>query len=857
MSAFYTNCQIMGNNILYRGVENGKRVKRRIPYKPTLYTPAPGQKSNFKTLYGMPLKPIEFDSIGDLKEFKTQYEGVDNFQIFGDIRHDYAFISDTFRGDIDWDLTQVVLAYIDIEVGSENGFPEPEHASEPVTAITLHVGGRFWVFGQGDFETDRTDVTYYQAQDEKDLLRTFLSVWVDHAPDLVTGWNTNQFDFPYLINRMQRLFMGADGEDILKTLSPWNWIKDRTAHFHKKETAVYDIAGVAMIDYLDLYKKYGPGNKQESYTLNYIASVEIGEAKIDYSEHEDLYTLYKRDHQKFIEYNIRDVELVMKIEDKMRLLELAMTLAYDAKVNYEDVFMQVRMWDSIMYNHLKTKGIMVPPKKDSSKREQFIGAYVKDPDPGMYHWVASFDFQSLYPHLIMTFNLSPETLVEPSDYDDEIEAWFNDNHGRVNLDNMLSKRLDTSILQRKGMTVTPNGQLFRVTEQGFLAEIMDTMYQDRAQYKKLMTQAIREKESCTDPDKLNDITKRIARYNNLQQAKKVCLNSAFGAIGNPFFRFFDVRIAEAITLSAQLSIIWIQQELNRFINVYTGAKDGDYVIASDTDSVYVTFKTIVDKAYTPAKQAEMGPLAIIRSLDKLCEKIIGPNIDAFCQDLVTYTNAFDQRLIMKREALADKAIWTGKKHYMINVYNNEGVEYTKPKLKIVGMEAIKSTTPGICRATIKEAFEIIINKDERTLRAHVDAFRDKFMSSTVHDIAKPSGMNGLVDYDGGSEIYKKRTPIHTKGALVYNHWLEKLKLMKKYQAIKDGDKLKYVYLREPNPLQASVVSFTTVIPPEFDLTEYIDYNVMFEKTFLDQITQVTNVIGWKLEEVSSLEALFG
>lgn len=876
---FYTNVQHYGNYVLFRGVVGGKRVKKRLPYKPRLYTLGTNYKSPFKTLYGQPLEEVQFDSINDQKEFKNKYKHVSSFKIFGDNRHEYSFISDYYTKDIEFNFSEIVVAYIDIEVGSQNGFPEPAHANEPITAITLHVGGKFHVFGYGNgtdqtFTTTREDVSYNLCVDEKDLVRKFMGVWTDHYPDIVTGWNACRslrmgngnagFDFTYLINRMERLFMGSDGEDIIKTLSPWGWVKNRTMRLGKEEIHFHEIAGVAMIDYIDLYMKFSATPSQESYKLDYIGSVEVGTKKIDYSEYQSLYDLFTENYQKFIDYNIGDVDLVMKIEAKNALIEQIVTLAYDARVNFEDVFSQVRMWDTIIMNELKRKGIMMPPKKENPKTEQFIGGYVKEPRPGHYKWLASFDFTSLYPHLIMMFNISPETLLLPQDWDDELLAWFEKCNFGLNVDNienLLEKHYDTEILKRKKVTLTSNKQLFRTDIRGFLPDIMDRMYKDRAAYKKKMTEQKKLLEKETDPAKKPAIEALITKYNNLQASKKIQLNSAFGAVGNQYFRFFDVRMAEAITTSARLSVQFIQKRLNEFINKYTGQTRGDYVIASDTDSVYVTFQTIVDKAYTLEQQKEMGPGKVIEALDKVCEKVVAPQVKAFCQELADYTNAYEQKLEMKREALVDQGIWVKKKNYMLNIYNMEGVQYAKPKLKITGMAAIKSSTPGVCRIAVKEAYEIIINTgDVKQLREYNEQFKTKFFAMPVQDIAAPLGMHGLDKYDntgaGTDSIFKKKTPPHVKGAIVFNNWLKKKELTRKYQSIKEGEKLKWVYLKEPNPMQSEVLSFTTIIPLEFGVSQYIDYEHMYEKNYLTQITRVTDAINWQLEEISTLEHLF-
>jgi DNA polymerase elongation subunit (family B) len=870
---FYTNVQHYGNYVLYRGVVDGKRFKKRMEYKPRLYTAAK-RKTEYMTLYGQPLEEIQFDSINDCKDFKKKYQDVPNFKIYGDNRHEYSFISDFFQKEIEWNISDIVVAFIDIEVGSQNGFPEPEQAFEPVTAITIHVGGKFWVFGCGDFVTTREDIVYTKCADEKELIKGFLKVWTTYMPDIVTGWyacrsliNGNPdpgFDFSYLINRMERLFMGSNGEDLVKTLSPWGWVRSKKVRTGKGEedfVTFHEIAGVAMIDYIDLYKKFSATPSQEAYTLNYISSVEVGEKKIDYSEYEDLHTLYLKDYQKFIEYNIHDVDLVRKIDAKNGLIEQIITLSYDAKVNYEDVFSQVRMWDTIIMNELKHKGIMMPPKKVTAKTEQFSGGYVKEPKPAMYKFLASFDFKGLYPHLIMMFNLSPETLLQPTDYDEKLIDWMQKNAYDITVDGLLEQEIDTSICKEFNLALTPNKQLFRNDIRGFLPEIMDRMVKDRDRYKKQMIAAKKELEKTTettDPAERERIEARITKFSNLQSSKKIQLNSAFGAVGNEFFRFYDIRIAEAITMSAQLSVRWIQKHLNAFINKYTGAANGDYVIASDTDSVYVTFETIVNKAFPADLQKERGTRALIQSLDKVCQKVVTPQIEQFCMNLKNYTNAYEQRLEMKREALVDKAIWVKKKNYMLNIWNMEGVEYAKPKLKITGMAAIKSSTPSICRAKVKEAYELIMNtNNQNELREFCDKFKEEFFKMKVQDISAPLAMNHLDKYDGGEGIYKAKTPPQTKGALVFNMWLKRLNLTKKYQLIKEGGKLKYVYLKQPNPLQSDVVSFTTVIPKEFGIDDYIDYEAMYEKNFLVQITRVTDVIGWQLEEISTLEHLFG
>jgi DNA polymerase elongation subunit (family B) len=742
-------------------------------------------------------------------------------------------------------MSKVLVAYIDIEVGSENGFPEPRQANEEVTAITVKIRDNYFVFGCGDYVKHRDDVHYAKCRDERDLLSRFLEFWTRFHPDVVSGWNIKFFDIPYLVNRITKLFDEAEA----KKLSPWNKLSMREVMFMNRDHQSYDMVGIAALDYIELYKKF-TYSQQESYRLDHIAHVELGEKKIDYSEFENLHQLYKQDFQKFVEYNIKDVELVEKLEDKMKLIELALTLAYDNKVNYDDVFTQVRMWDAIVYNYLKRKNTVIPPMKKGEKNSQYEGAYVKEPKPGLYNWVASFDLNSLYPHLIMQYNISMETLVRK----ETLDATMRDMADRASVNALLGEELNLDILKDYNITLTPNGQYFKTTEQGVMPEIMDSMYKDRTRYKKLAIEAKKKIETVLDDkNKVSYLEKQIARYNNLQLAKKVTLNSAYGAMGNQYFRFFDIRVAEAITTSGQLSIRWIENKMNDYMNKLLKTKGEDYVIASDTDSIYLNLGPLIDKLYPNVND----PNKVIQFMDKVCEQKLQPFIDKTYQDLADYVNAYQQRMEMKRESLADKAIWTAKKRYILNVYNNEGVQYAKPKLKIMGLEAVKSSTPSACRTKIKEAIDIIMTKTEDDLHKFIQKFRKEFKTMPIEDISFPRSVNGLAEYGDAAQIYKKGAPIHVKGALVYNHFLRTLKLTKKYQLIQEGEKIKFVYLKQPNIFNNNTLAFLSGLPKQLDAEQYIDYELQFQKSFLDPLDIILSSIDWHTEKVESIDSFFG
>ena len=845
MSFYYTNVNVAGDSVLFRGIKDGKRIRQKIKYKPRFWVNGSGD-SVWKTLEGIPVHEMKFESIRDARNFLKQYESVQNFKIYGLNRYDCAFISDHFPNDFDWDVNHVCIAYLDIEVGSENGFPSPDRASETITAISVEISGTMYVFGCEDFNNNSDNVKYFKCSDEFELINKFLDLWSHFYPDIVTGWNTKFFDIPYLVNRIHRLF-GDDSTQAI-ALSPWGRVNPYEVMFKNKKEVCYDIVGVSELDYYELYRKYSSNPNQESYKLDHICSVELGERKVDYSEYANLHQLYRLDYQKFIEYNIRDVELVKKLEDKLRLIELALTLAYDAKANYDDVFSQVRMWDTIIYNALKKKHVVIPPKSKNVKKDQYAGAYVKDPILGMHNWVASFDLNSLYPHLIMMYNLSPETLIEHSDYDGEIHELIKQN---VSVDRLLFQYIDTRALKNKKVSLTPNCQFFSIEKQGFLSELMETMYEDRAMYKKKAIDAKKKLQTSTSVSERIDLEKQISKYNNIQLAKKVTLNSAYGAIGNSFFRFFDVRIAEAITLSGQLAIKWIEKKLNDHLNKILKSKE-DYVIASDTDSIYLNLGPLIEKALGEVTDKKK----VITMMDKFCNENIQPFIDKSYQELADYVNAYSQKMIMKREALADKAIWTAKKRYLINVYDNEGVRYDIPQLKIMGLEAIKSSTPMVCREKIKDAFKIMVDGSEAKLIKFIDQFRKEFKTLPAEEVAFPRSVNDLKKYSDERAIFSKGTPIHVKGSLIYNHTLAEKNITKQYETINDGDKIKFMYVREPNPLQCTVISFPNILPKEFDLQQYLDYNTQFDKTFLEPLKIVMDAINWSTEKQNTLESLF-
>jgi len=857
MSEFYTHVSVRGNYILYTGYKNGKRVREKVKFSPTLYVPAgPDQikTTPWRTLDNLPVVPFEFDSISDCREMIEEYKDVQGYQIYGNTDYQYQFIGDRYPN-LEYDPNTLKVCYLDIETQCEDGFPTVEKADQKVNIITV----RFLQQGQETIHTYclgrakpvQNNHMVFEYDSEKEMLQAFIEQWKYYDFDIITGWNIQFFDIPYLVNRITNLF--GDGE--AGKLSPWGIVKPRKVYIMQREQIAYELLGVSILDYLDLYKKF-TFVTQESYSLNHISYAELGEKKASFEGFDGILDMYTRDFQKFVQYNVKDVDLVVKLEQKLKLLELALALAYSAKVNLVDVFSQVRTWDTIIYHYLNSKKIVIPQKNIEEKDTAFVGAYVKEPQVGMHKWIVSFDLDSLYPHLIMQYNISPEMkhdmgkrgTLRPEDilYPDSEEA----------KKQFLLLKDHQEVIREKNLSMAANGVYFKRDKQGFLPELMETMYKERKMYKEKMLDAKRrlKNEKNLSKEEEQKIKFDISKYHNFQLVRKIQLNSAFGAVGNQYFRYYDLDLAEAITVSGQLSIRWIENALNVFLNKTVGTSDVDYVIASDTDSVYLCLDKLVDKSFkgkTPDNEK------IVKFLDKACNEIINPFIEKKYVELYEIMNSFGQKMHMKRESIASKGIWTAKKRYMLNVLMGEdNVLLNEPEMKIMGIETTRSSTPQIVRDGLKKAIHIIMNSDEDALISFKDDFKNKFISSPVEAIAFPRGCNGVSEYSDSSSIYKKSTPIAVKGALLFNHHLKKHKLTKKYSAIKDGEKVKFVYLKTPNPIGEHVISFTNTLPKELELHNYIDYTKQFEKSFIEPLSTIVKVIGWDLERRTTLESLF-
>ncbi len=846
MTSFYTSVERFGNNILWRGYENGKRFSYKVPFRPTLYvhTPKSGEEGYTSLTGQYKLSPHKFGDMREAKDFIEEYKGIPNMKIFGNTNYITQFIQEKYPDKIEFDINMINIASFDIEVDIGDGYADINQADKEITSIAYHSSrsARYTLLGRKDYDKTKTatginqdDIEFIKFETEEALLRYFVKLWSTDYPDIVTGWNVEYFDIQYIVTRIIRLL----GEDVAKQLSPWKHIKQRSTEIFNKVQSTYRISGMTIVDYMDAFKKFGyKYGPQESYKLDHIGYSVLGKKKLDYSDYGGLTELYEQNPQLYLDYNLRDTQLIEELEDETSLLQLVMTVAYGGGVDYKDAFGTVGIWESTIYRRLIADKI-VPPIKGGpgDNLGALVGGYVKDPDQGMHPWVVSFDLNSLYPHLMLQFNMSPET-------------WIDDRREYVTQDMVLS---DDYINDDPSVSVAANGVCFNNKKVGIIPEIIDEYYNNRSVIKKQMIAVEQQLEVETDAREIKRLKREVNQLHNSQMSIKIAMNSLYGATANKYFLYYISEMAEAITTSGQLAIRYAQKSVNNYMNKVLGTKDKDYIIYIDTDSIYVNFGDLIQEVFgtkdIDKKQGE-------EFLDKICSTKIEQVIENGYLELQRQMGAYRNAMVMKREKITDRAIFVAKKRYILNVLNSEGVHYEKPKISVTGLESVRSSTPEVCREKMRSVFSVIMNGTESDVQIYIKDFKDEFKSLPVEAIAKTSGTDDIEKYKHPVTLFRKGCPIHVRGSIVYNHHLAQNKLAKRYPAIQSGDKVKLIYMKVPNPIQQNVISFPGVLPKEMELTKYIDYDTQFDKVFLTPIQGILDALGWSSEKVDTIEDFF-
>jgi DNA polymerase elongation subunit (family B) len=828
--SFYLNSKLYGNNVLVRGIRDGKRFIERVPFQPTLYSRV-NRETGFKSLFDENLLPTVFDDINAARNYIQKYKDVDNFPVFGNTAYQFQWISEEYKNEIDYDLSQIKVMSIDIETTVDYGFPDYFNPLEAITLITARdkVSQAITTFGCWEYHDSEPGETYVQCVDEEDLLCRFINWFHKDCPDIITGWNTDDFDIPYLICRARKIV----GEEVTKKLSPFGVIKHRDVEIQGKMKQEYDIYGVASLDYLALFRKFA-FLKFENEKLDTVAFHVLKRNKVSnpFASFKEFYT---KDPQLFIKYNIVDVKLVDELEAELKLIELAISIAYMAKINFDDVYSPVKMWDTIIYNHLLDQGIVVPMKTPGVK-QQIEGAFVKEVVKGRYRWIVSFDLASLYPHIIMALNMSPETICNKM-IDITVAELLSGDRSKV----------------RAGFSLAPNGSMYDMSKKGFLPFLMSKYYNGRKTVKNeilaLKKELEKNRHDMTDAE-IRAMEAKITAKKNLQQALKIAINSAYGALAQSSFRFFDTRIAEGITMSGQLIIQNAMRSGNGFLNKLLNT-DKDYVLMADTDSSYFDMDPFMNEFY-PNKGLEDS----VNFMCKVCDGRMQNTLNKACDDLSESLNWNQGFINFKREAIASAGLIVAGKNYALLVHDNEGVRYEEPDLKVMGLALVRSSTPDVVKDPLKKCIEVILQGTEDSLQSYVREVEEMYMKQPHDVIAFPRGVNNLAKYSSNSSIYvKAHCPIQVRASLLYNHLLKHHGLNDR-EPIQEGGRVKYIYLKEPNTLRENVVGFTEKIPEEFNLIRYVDYDTMFQKSFIEPLKKLTEAVGWNYKEVASLESLF-
>lgn len=811
--------------------EDGDRIDTEVPFTPFLYTEKDGANDGL-SIFKTPLKKHYFKNSFERNKFVNDTK---NGRLFGNLPVDQQFLVETFKEDVhkeEFSKHPLKVYFIDIETYSPNEFPIPSKAKDPVTLITIldTITGKIHTWGlKKDYTPKLPNVTYYKCDCEEDLFERFVNFWKKDPPDILTGWNTEMFDIPYIINRAKNLL----GEEFIKQLSPVRELNYRE-NFQKfgKDIGRWYISGISCLDYMEIYKTYSKGDR-ESFSLNYIAEYELNEGKLAINA-TNLSTLADTDWENFVDYNIQDVDLLRKLEEKLNYLKIIRLLAYKGCTNFERALGKVSIVTGAMTLQAAKQGFVIPTFKNETTREALEGGYVREPERGLKEAIVSFDVNSLYPNTIITLNISPETklgkiVTGDLETDKEVQVKLvNGGSFTVTVDKLKD------FLKKENVSLSKAGVLYSQKFKGVCPNLINSIYDERVYARGKMIELKKSKK------KDKETTDSIQYFDTLQYTLKILLNSIYGTFANKHSAFMDIDNASSITLTGQA----VAKAGGHIINQYakdTFKIDESLILSGDTDSLYITIQPILDKlGITLATDCVIDPK--VHTIVNAIDKHLGVKILDWAREEL---NSADPRFVFKREAIADVGSFLMKKRYIIRILDEEGVPMKK--FKYVGVELARSTTPKPVKAIIQKTIETaFLTKDvKKTNEVFREAY-DLFKNLNISEASFRKAVKEPDKYTAGASLNKfnKGTPCHVKAALAYNFLLEKLNLTKKYETIKSGQKVKFFYAAK-NPYGLDAIAFCGDYPKEFrDIA--IDYDKMFNKIVAPPIESVYDAIGWHL-----------
>ena len=812
---------------------------QKFDYKPYAYMKS--QTGTYRSMYGDKLKKVNFWTKEDLQ----------NNKIFeSDIPIETRVLVDRYTESDEPSVSHREV-YFDIEVEVKDGFPEPAKAENKITSIALYdkLTDKYSVFILSNIQNrEKDNVIVESFKSEEELLQRFYQKYLEINPTILSGWNIDYFDIPYLYNRTTRIL----GQQIASCLSPineviWSDAKSR-----------YKIAGVSCLDYLSLYKKF-TYTQQSSYRLDFIGQLEVGIGKVEYEGTLD--DLYKNDINKFIEYNLVDVKIVKALDDKLKLIDLVRGISHVGHTPYEDVYYPSRYLEGAILVYLKNISLIAPNKaldaRDKMNRtdeDRFTGAYVKDPKPGRYEWVYDLDLTSMYPSTIMTLNISPETKLgklvgwdaeefikgTPKTYSFEIDGKVKGTYDEKQLEKVFEKKI----------SVSSNGVLYRYDKKGLIPVLLEKWFNERVEYKRLMKKY---------GDEGND--EQYGYFKRRQHVQKIVLNSLYGVLGLPVFRFYDIDNAEATTLTGQNLIKFTERIANSYYNNKLGDKE-DYCIYTDTDSVFYSAIPLVQKDFPNADlNDDKFMTEKILETAKVVQDYINESYNLFAK---RFLNCDEHRFDIKQECVAKSAFWVTKKRYGQWIINDGGV--TCDRLDVKGLDIVRSNFPVAMRELMTNVLkDILSNEDKDIIDEKILSFKKDMKTMVIADIALPTGVKKLSKFknkkqDNGAftNLYKG-TPVHVKAAWMYNDLLDYYKL-ENVEKIKNSEKIKWVYLKQ-NPLNIPQIAFKGYDDPKeiVDFIEqYIDYDKLFTRALNKKVKVFYDALKWEepIEKENTLERFF-
>lgn len=838
-------------NAIYNGRENtvtlftwdedGNRIRFETTVEPYLYIEGNG---NYESIFGTKLIKKKFNNQYSRYKFLKD-SGIK--RVFENIPLPQQFLVDTYwkvNEELEFNTHPIKTMFIDIETYSPDTFPDIISANHLVNVITVYdsLSDKFITWGLNDYENTQDDVTYVKCADEKDLFKAFIQHLEIDYPDILSGWNSEFFDIPYIVNRCRRIL----GDEWVDRLSPTGNVYSRTirGQFGQEQVKWY-IEGISLIDYLDVYKKFTQGLR-ESYKLDAIGEIELGQNKVEFGNM-NLATLSDEDWQTFVDYNIQDVRLLKHLEVKLKYIELIRMLAYTGLTTFEAAMGALSVINGATAIRGRRRNQIIHTFIRNEDTGKNPGAYVGEPLNGFQQNIISFDANSLYPNVMISLNISPETKVgkieEKTDKDVTIRH-VNGKTFTLPMSNFIKFVKDEEI------AISRANVLFTQKRKGVMPEILDEYYSKRVEIKKELTTLKHE----YSKNKNKSTKVKIDQLDSKQLCIKIFINSIYGYFGNKHAPFGDDDIAASITLTGQSVIKKSNDLLKNYItervNITDEAILNGCVIYNDTDSSYISIKSIIDNTDIEFKGTDGKLTPELYTEVQNIEDYLNKHIKVWG---VKNLNSKDCRFVFKREVIADVGVFLQKKRYVMHILDDEGIEMDK--YKYTGVEVVRSTMPAAIKPYVKDIIETMLSTQDITKTNKVlnEAYKT-FKSLPVEDIAFVSGIKNYEKYASGCDGFKtaKGMPGHAKAAYYHNLLLKKFNIENEYEPIGSGDKVRYFYVERPNAYNIGNVAYKYYYPDQFKKIFHIDYEKMFEKIIFSAIERFYVNVNWSVQKPGSL-----